>query len=78
MLRNACLGDTLTRFRVAMDIEPAVDSVRWMYNGKLVYDNGHYEHTDDTELYLHHISHADVGLYQVRAYNECGPTDSNG
>ena len=76
LLRNACLGDTLTRFRVAMDIEPAVDSVRWMYNGKLVYDNGHYEHTDDTELYLHHISHADVGLYQVRAYNECGPTDS--
>ena len=25
---------------------------------------------------MHHISHADVGLYQVRAYNECGPTDS--
>lgn len=76
LLRNACLGDSLTRFRVATEIDPAVDSLRWMYNGKLIYDNGHYEHTDATEFYLRHISNADVGLYQVRAYNECGATDS--
>lgn len=74
--KRACVGDTLVLFRAHMDMSIPVDSVRWAYNGELLYDNDHYEDCDKLDFFIHNIGKADLGLYQLVAYNACGASIS--
>lgn len=74
--KRACVGDTLVRFGVAFgDIAP-VDSLRWCFRYNKVYDNGHYINSDNADFRIKNISESDIGIYEVKAYNECGESVS--
>lgn len=74
---RACMGDTLIQFKVQLADEPAVDSIRWMFERKLVYDGEHYENTDKDNLFVKRVNEQDgFGEYQVKAYNKCGASVS--
>lgn len=74
--KKACVGDTLILFRTTMDPDHDADSLRWMFNDQLVYDNDHYEGSDNKDFYVHNVGDKDLGIYQVMAYNKCGATVS--
>lgn len=74
--RQVCLGDTLVRFRFQKELDPPVDSMRWIFDGEYIYDGDHYDNTTTEELYVRFGGESDLGLYQVELYNKCGSTVS--
>lgn len=70
--KRACVGDSITYFGVEPDL--TTDSLRWYFNRLPLYDNGHYENTTSEDFDILHIGESDLGLYQVKAYNQCGGT----
>ncbi|MDR0982366.1 MAG: immunoglobulin domain-containing protein [Culturomica sp.] len=68
-----CLGtgvklyvDTLSTY--------SIDSMRWYFNGKPMYDSKYVYGTDSTELSFDSLLISNGGKYSLRLYNECGVT----
>lgn len=68
--KRACVGDSVVYFGVKPDA--STDSLRWYFNRQPLYDGEHYEDCTTEDFRVIRIGENDLGIYQVKAYNQCG------